>query len=74
MALRTRIFFWHNETSWPAERAEAITDEDSEVKYLLTVNTIAENYGMLSYLTQTISSWKKLKKIAVIISSTSKSC
>ena len=52
----------HNETSGPVERTEAITDEDPEVKHLLTVNRIAENYGMLSYLTQRISSWKKLKK------------
>ena len=45
---------WYNETSWPAERAEAITDEDPEVKHLLTVNRIAENYGILSYLTENI--------------------
>ena len=53
-------FLWHNETSWPAERTETITDEDPEVKHLLTVNRIAENYGMLSYLTERISGWKKL--------------
>ena len=53
-------FLWHNETSWPAERTEAITDEDPEVKHLLIVNRIAENYGMLSYLTERISGWKKL--------------
>ena len=45
-------FPWHNETSWPAERTEAISNEDPEVKYLLTViNRINKNYGMLSYLT-----------------------
>ena len=47
-------FLWHNATSWPAERTETITDEDPEVKHLLT-----ENYGMqLSYLTERISGWK----------------
>ena len=60
-------FLWHNETSWPAERTETITDEDPEVKHLLTVNRIAENYGMLSYLTERISGWKKLKKIVAIM-------
>ena len=59
-------FLWHNETSWPAERTEAITDEDPEVKHLI-VNRIAENYGMLSYLTERISGWKKLKKIVAIM-------
>ena len=62
---------WHNETSWPAERTEAITDEDPEVKHLLIVNRIAENYGKLlkiiSYLTKRISGWKKLKKIVAIM-------
>ena len=33
-------FLWHNETSWPAERTEVITDEDPEVKHLLIVNRI----------------------------------
>ena len=47
-------FLWHNEISWPAERTEAITDEDLEVKHLLIVNRIAENYGMVSYLTENI--------------------
>ena len=51
-------FLWHNETSWPAERTEAVTDEDPEVKHLLIVNRITENYGMLSYLTERISGWK----------------
>ena len=60
-------FLWHNETSWPAERTEAITDEDPEVKHLLIVNRITENYGMLSYLTERISGWKKLKKIVAIM-------
>ena len=60
-------FLWHNEISWPAERTEAITDEDPEVKHLLIVNRIAENYGMLSYLTERISGWKKLKKIVAIM-------
>ena len=60
-------FLWYNETSWPAERTEAITDEDPEVKHSLTVNRIAENYGMLSYLTERISDWKKLKKIVAIM-------
>ena len=49
-------FLWHNETSWPAERTEAITDEDPEVKHLLIVNRITENYRMLPYLADTISS------------------
>ena len=57
----------HNETSWPAERTEAITDEDPEVKHLLNVNRITENHGMLSYLTERISGWKKLKKIVAIM-------
>ena len=48
-------FLWHNEISWPAERTEAITDEDPEVKDLLIVNRIKENYGMLPYLADTIS-------------------
>ena len=43
---------------WQAERTEAITDEDPEAKHLLTVNRIAKNYGMLSYLTERISGWK----------------
>ena len=60
-------FLLHNETSWPAERTEAITDEDPEVKHLLNVNRITENYGMLSYLTERISGWKKLKKIVAIM-------
>ena len=60
-------FLWHNETSWPAERTEAITDEDPEVKHSLTVNRIAESYGMLSYLTERILDWKKLKKIVAIM-------
>ena len=60
-------FLWHNENSWPAERTEAITDEDPEVKHLLTINRIAENYGMISYLTGRISRWKKLKKIVAIM-------
>ena len=60
-------FLWHNEISWPAERTEAITDEDPEVKHLLIVNRITENYGMLSYLTERISGWKKLKKIVAIM-------
>ena len=30
-------FLWHNETSWPVERTEAIADEDPEVLHLLTV-------------------------------------
>ena len=64
-------FLWHNETSWPAERTEAITDEDPEVKHLLIVNRIAENYGKLlksiSYLTKRISGSKKLKKIVAIM-------
>ena len=55
-------FLWHNETSQPAERTEAITNKDPEVKHLLTVNRIAENYGMLSYITQIISGWKKLRR------------
>ena len=58
---------WHNEISWPAERAEAITDEDPEVKHLLIVKSIAENYGMLSYLTDRICGWKKLRKIVGIL-------
>ena len=57
----------HNETSWPAERTEAITDEDPEVKHLLIVNRITENYGMLSYITEIIFGWKKLKKIVAIM-------
>ena len=60
-------FLWHNETSWPAEKTEATTDEDPEVKNLLIVNRIAENYGMLLYLTERISGWKKLKKIVAIM-------
>ena len=64
-------FLWHNETSWPAERTEVITDEDPEVKHLLIVNRIAENYGKLlksiSYLTKRISGSKKLKKIVAIM-------
>ena len=60
-------FLWHNETSWPAERTEAITDEDPEVKHSLIVKRIAENYGMLTYLTESISRWKKLKKIVAVM-------
>ena len=60
-------FLWHNETSWLAEKTEAITDEDPEVKHLLIVNRIAENYGMLSYLTERISGWKKLNKLVAIM-------
>ena len=37
-------FLWHNETSRRAEKTEAITEEDPEVKRLLTVNRIVENY------------------------------
>ena len=40
-------FLWQNEISWPAERTEAITEDDPEVKHFLIVNRIAENYGML---------------------------
>ena len=43
-------FLWQNEISWPAERKEAITEDDPEVKHLLIVNRIAENYGMLILL------------------------
>ena len=60
-------FLWHNETSWPAKKTEAITDEDPEVKHLFIVNSIAENYGILSYLTERIYRWKKLKKIVAIM-------
>ena len=60
-------FLWDNETSWPAERTEAITDVGSEVKQLLIVNRITEKNGTLSYLTERISSWKKLKKILAIV-------
>ena len=60
-------FLQHTETSWPAERTEPIADEDPELKHLLTVNRITENYGMLSYLTERISGWKKLKKIVAIM-------
>ena len=64
-------FICHNETSWPAKRTGIITDEDPEVKHLLIVNRIAENYGKLlkiiSYLTTRISGWKKLKKIVAIM-------
>ena len=60
-------FLWHNETSWPAEGTEAITDEDPGVKHLLIVNRITENYGMLSYLTERISGSKKMKKIVAIM-------
>ena len=60
-------FLWHNETFWPAERTEAITDEDPEVRHLLIANRITENYGMLSCLTERISAWKKLKKIVAIM-------
>ena len=54
-------FLWHNETSWPAERTEAITDEDPEVKHLLIAKRIAENYGMLTYLTESIvgKNWRR---------------
>ena len=48
-------FLWYNETSWSAERTEANTDEDPEVKHLLIVNRITENYGMLPDLADTIS-------------------
>ena len=37
-------------------------DEDPEAKNLLAVNKIAGKNGMLSYLTQRISSWKKIKR------------
>ena len=64
-------FLCHNETYWPAKRTGVITDEDPEVKHLLIVNRIAENYGKLlksiSYLTKRISGWKKLKKIVAIM-------
>ena len=64
-------FLCHNETSWPAKRTGVITDEDPEVKHLLIVNRLAENYGKLlksiSYLTKRISGWKKLKKIVAIM-------
>ena len=43
-------FLWYNETSWPVDSTEAITDEGSEVKHLM-IDMIVENYGMLSYLT-----------------------
>ena len=56
-------FIWHKETSWSPERAEAITDEDPQAKHLLIVNYMAENYGMLSYLTERITGWRKLEKI-----------
>ena len=61
-------FLWHNKTSWPVDGTEAITDQDPEVKHFLTVNRIAKNYGMLSYLTQRISGWKKLKGIVTMMS------
>ena len=51
-------FLWHNEISWPAERTEAITDEDLEVKHLLIVNRIKENCGIVSHLTERISGWE----------------
>ena len=60
-------FLWDNETSWPAERTEVITDVGSEVKQLLIVNRITEKNGTLSYLTERISSWKKLKRIVAIV-------
>ena len=60
-------FLWYNETSWSAERTEANTDEDPEVKHLLIVNRITENYGMLSYITEIIFGWKTLKKIVAIM-------
>ena len=60
-------FLWDNETSWPAERTEAITDDVPKVKHLLIVNRIIEKYGTLSYLTERISGWKKLKKIVAIV-------
>ena len=65
-------FLWYNETSWSVERTEAIIDGDHEVKHLVTVNRIAKINGMLSYLTQRISNWKKLKKIVDIIIQSSK--
>ena len=43
-------------------------DEDPEAKNLLAVNKIAGKNGMLSYLTQRMSSWKKIKKIVAIMS------
>ena len=49
-------FVWHNETCWPAEKTEATTDEDPDTKNLLIVYKIAENYEMLSYLNERISS------------------
>ena len=36
--------------------------EDPQVKHLLIVNYVAENYGMLSYLTDGISGWKKTEE------------
>ena len=51
-------FLWHNDTSWPAEKTEAITDEDLEVKHLLIVNRIKENCGIVSHLTERISGWE----------------
>ena len=50
-----------------SRKNEAITDEDSEVKHLLTVNMTAGNKGMPSYVTQSIYGWKKLKKIVAIM-------
>ena len=50
-----------------SRKNEAITDEDSEVKHLLTVNMTAENKGMPSYVTQSIYRWKKPKKIVAIM-------
>ena len=55
-------------TPWPVKSTEAMTDEDPEAKNLLTVKKIAGKNGMLSYLTQRISSWKKIKKIVAIMS------
>ena len=51
-------FLWHNDTSWSAEKTEAITDEDLEVKHLLIVNRIKENCGIVSHLTERISGWE----------------
>ena len=51
-----------NETSWPVERTEAITDEDPEVKHLSTVNMIAEKNEILFDLTQRVFCWKTRRR------------
>ena len=33
----------------------------------MNVNRITENYGVLPYLTESISGWKKLEKIVAIM-------